>query len=156
MTNNDILRSLRYLLDISDARVVEIIGLADQEVSLQEVAAWLAREDEEGYHACSDRRLAGFLDGLVYAMRGRDESRPPFPLELPMSNNQVLKKLRVALELREDDILDILREADLPMTRAEVGALFRKKDHKNYRPCGDQVLRNFLCGLTARRRPTQG
>lgn len=73
-----------------------------------------------------------------------------------MSNNQVLKKLRVALELREDDILDILREADLPMTRAEVGALFRKKDHKNYRPCGDQVLRNFLRGLTARRRPTQG
>ncbi|WP_431482334.1 YehS family protein [Pseudomonas solani] len=155
MTNNDVLRSLRYLLDISDARVVEIIGLADQEVSRQEVASWLVRDDEEGYHSCSDKSLAGFLDGLVYTLRGKDESRPPLPLELPMSNNQILKKLRVAFELREDDILAILQEADLPMTRAEIGALFRKKDHKNYRACGDQILRNFLRGLTARRRPPQ-
>ncbi|EQM68213.1 MULTISPECIES: DUF1456 family protein [Pseudomonas] len=155
MTNNDVLRSLRYLLDISDARVVEIIGLADQEVSRQEVASWLVRDDEEGYHSCSDKRLAGFLDGLVYTLRGKDESRPPLPMELPMSNNQILKKLRVAFELREDDILAILQEADLPMTRAEIGALFRKKDHKNYRACGDQILRNFLRGLTARRRPPQ-
>ncbi len=84
--------------------------------------------------------------------RGRDESRPPLPVEKRLTNNIILKKLRVAFELRDDDLHEILRAADLPMTKAELNALFRSPGHKNYRACGDQLLRNFLRGLTQRQR----
>lgn len=64
----------------------------------------------------------------------------------------VLKKLRVVFELRDDDLQAILQAADLPMSKSELSALFRAPEHKHYRECGDQVLRNFLRGLTIRER----
>lgn len=79
MTNNDILRSLRYLLDISDARVVEIIGLADQEVSLQEVAAWLAREDEEATTPAATGAWPVFSTGWSTPCAARTRAARPSP-----------------------------------------------------------------------------
>ena len=152
MLNNDVLRSLRYTLKVSDAQMAEIAALGGCTVAEAEVRAWLSREDEDGYQECPDEAMARFLDGLIYFKRGKDESRPAPPLELPVSNNQILKKLRVAFELRDDDLHEILRAADLPMTKAELNALFRSPEHKNYRACGDQLLRNFLRGLTQRQR----
>lgn len=64
-----------------------------------------------------------------------------------MSNNDVMKKLRVALKLNDDDIVNILKLADFSITKSELGAIFRKEDHPNFKPCGDQILRNFLNGL---------
>jgi len=64
-----------------------------------------------------------------------------------MSNNDILKKLRVALKLRDDDIIHILSLMDFRITKTELGALFRREDHPNYKECGDQILRNFLNGL---------
>jgi len=64
-----------------------------------------------------------------------------------MTNNDILKKLRVALKLRNDDIIHILSLVDFPITASELGGLFRTEDHPNYRECGDQILRNFLNGL---------
>lgn len=64
-----------------------------------------------------------------------------------MSNNDVLKKLRVALKLRDDQIVEILALVDFRITKTELGAFFRAEDHPNYKACGDQVLRNFLNGL---------
>jgi hypothetical protein len=64
-----------------------------------------------------------------------------------MTNNDILKKLRVALQLRDDQIIDILKLVDFNVTKSELGAIFRKEDHPNYQPCGDQLLRNFLNGL---------
>lgn len=64
-----------------------------------------------------------------------------------MTNNDILKKLRVALQLRDEDILHILKLADFAVSKSELGAIFRKEDHPNYMPCGDQLLRNFLNGL---------
>ena len=64
-----------------------------------------------------------------------------------MTNNDILKKLRVALHLRNDEIIEILNLVDFKVTQSELGALFRKEDHPNYRECGDQLLRNFLNGL---------
>ena len=152
MLNNDVLRSLRYMLDISDQKVVEILALADFSASPDSVSACLAKEDDEAFTACPDELLGSFLDGLVIHLRGRDESRPARPLELPLPNNIVLKKLRVAFELKEQDLLDILSSVDLPVSKSELSALFRKVGQSNYRPCGDQLLRNFLKGLTLRLR----
>lgn len=150
MLNNDILRSLRYTLDINDAQLAEIIALAGKEVDLDSLTAMLKKEDEEGFSPCDDELMAYFLDGLVYFKRGKDDSRPAQPFELPISNNIVLKKLRVAFELKEDDMHEIMHSVDCPVTKPEMSALFRKFGHSNYRTCGDQFLRNFLKGLTLR------
>jgi uncharacterized protein YehS (DUF1456 family) len=69
-----------------------------------------------------------------------------------MTNNDILKKLRVALNLRDDDIIAILKLVDFNVTKSELGALFRREDHPNYKPCGDQLLRNFLNGLIVKMR----
>jgi len=150
MLNNDVLRSLRYTLKASDAQMAEIAALGGCTVDDAEVRAWLSREDEDGYKECPDEAMARFLDGLIYFKRGKDESRPAPPLELPVSNNQILKKLRVAFELRDEDLQAILHAADLQLSKSELGALFRKPGHSNYRACGDQLLRNFLKGLSLR------
>lgn len=150
MLNNDVLRSLRYTLDVNDAQMAEIIRLSGKEVELEALDALLKKEDEEGFVACDDELMAHFLDGLVYFKRGKDDSRPAQPFELPVTNNMVLKKLRVAFELKEDDMHAIMQSVDCPVSKPEMSALFRKFGHSNYRTCGDQFLRNFLKGLTLR------
>ncbi|KDO01639.1 DUF1456 family protein [Pseudomonas donghuensis] len=150
MIHNDVLRSLRYLLDVNDAKLTDIIKLTGFEVSTADIAAYLKKEDEEGFVRCPDEVIAYFLDGLVIFKRGKDDCRPPLPIELPVTNNIVMKKLRVAFELKEDDLHAILKAADFPVSKPELSALFRKVGHNNYRPCGDQLLRNFLKGLTLR------
>ncbi|MDN3237434.1 DUF1456 family protein [Pseudomonas sp. WAC2] len=150
MLNNDVLRSVRYMLDINDRKVADIFKLAGKTVSSDDITAFLKRDDETGFELCPDELMASFLDGLVFHLRGKDESRPAPPLELPVTNNLVMKKLRVAFELREEDILQILQSVDFTITKPELNAVFRKFGHSNYRTCGDQLLRNFLKGLTLR------
>ena len=152
MIANDVLRSIRYMLDLSDQRVVEITQLADPAFALDkaDVQAFLRREDDPEYADCSDAVLARFLDGLVVYCRGRDESLPPRPPEKRVTNNVVLKKLRVAFELKDVDMHAVFESAGWPVSKPELTALFRQPGHANYRPCGDQLLRNFLKGLTMR------
>ncbi len=72
-----------------------------------------------------------------------------------MTNNDIFKKLRVALKLRDDEIVDILALVDFKISKSELGAFFRKEEHPNYMECGDQVLRNFLNGLVIHLRGTK-
>ena len=152
MINNDVLRSIRYMLDLSDNMVVETIKLADPDfpIDKEDVQGFLKKEDDEGYVECSNAVLAHFLDGLIVHYRGRDESLPPRPVEKRVTNNVVLKKLRVAFELKDVDMHQCFEDAGFPVSKPELSALFRQPDHKNFRLCGDQLLRNFLKGLTLR------
>lgn len=155
MINNDILRSVRYMLDLSDPKLVEIIQLAraDFPIDKAEAQALTRKEGEPGFLECGDSTLAHFLDGLIVHLRGRDDSRPPRPVEKHMNNNVVLKKLRVAFELKDVDMHAIFESVGIELGKPELNALFRDRSHKNYRVCGDQLLRNFLRGLTQRVRP---
>ena len=148
VTLNDILRSLRYLLNVSDGALADIVRLAGGEASKADMAAFLKTEDEEGYRPCTDRVMATFLNGLVIYKRGKDPNRPPPPLEVPVTNNAVLKKLRVAFELKDSDITSLIEKSGLRVSKAELGAFFRRPDHRNYRDCGDQFLRNLLKAMT--------
>jgi uncharacterized protein YehS (DUF1456 family) len=152
MINNDVLRAIRYMLDLSDAKVAQLVHLADPavELSRDQVQAYLKKEGEPGYEECSNQVLVLFLDGLVVQRRGRDESQPPRPPEKRVTNNVVLKKLRVAFGLKDVDMHRILESAGMPVSKPELSALFRQSDHKNFKLCGDQLLRNFLKGLTMR------
>ena len=147
MTNNDVLRSVRHMLDISDSKIMEIMKLGGGQSTLLEVIAYLRSEDQEEYQECPHNLMDRFLNGLIYFKRGRDESRPPPSPELP-TNNVVLKKLRVAFSLKDDDVVTILKSVGFTISKAEVGALCRRPDQRNFRVCGDQVLRLFLKGLT--------
>jgi len=115
-----------------------------------DVQAFLRKEDDPDYAECSNTVLAHFLDGLIIYCRGRDESLPPRPVEKRITNNVVLKKLRVAFALKDVDMHDIFESAGFPISKPELSALFRQPGHNNYRVCGDQLLRNFLKGLTLR------
>ena len=154
MINNDVLRSIRYALDMSDPKIVEIIKLAGHEVDRSTITDLLKKEDEEGYVECSDNIMEAFLDGLITYKRGKSDTKPDQDKKpnTPLYNNDILKKLRIAFELKEEDLHEIMKLADFSISKPELSALFRKEGHKNYRKCGDQVLRNFLKGLTIRLR----
>lgn len=150
MTNNDVLRSIRKILNVNSATFVEILALDGLEISRNEVNNFLQNEEHPDYVLCPDGIMASFLDGLIFHLRGKDESRPPMPKELPITNNLVMKKLRVAFQLREEDMLEIFKSVDFRFSKPELSAVLRKKGHDNYREAGDQVLRNFLKGLALR------
>lgn len=155
MNNNDVLRSLRYVLNINDEQFTAIFILGGANVQVAEVSAMLKFDSDEGFLVCDDATIAAALDGVVVHKRGKDESRSPPPVESPITNNTVLKKLRVAFELKEDDMHDILQSVNCSISKPEMSALFRKPGHKNYRECGDQILRNFLKGLALRTTPVK-
>lgn len=156
MTNNDLLIRIRYALNIPDPKVLELFALAGHEMERPELEAYFRREEEAGFVLCPDSVLARFLDGLIASRRGmregQDGPRPGSGSRVRLTNNDVLKGLRIALELKDEDIVAVMALAGVEVTKSEIGALFRKPDHHNFRPCGDQFLRNFLTGLTARNR----
>ena len=148
MTNNDTLRRLRYALNIDDTGVAAIIALTGRATTTDEVESWLKREDEGGYSELSHEILCRFLDGLIIDRRGPHPSGSiPEPLEF-LPNNEILKKLRIALNLKEEDVLAVFRKVGFVVTRAELGSFFRKEGHRNYRKCPEQVLRKFIHGLS--------
>jgi len=155
MTNNDILRSVRFMLNLSDAKVVEIFALTDCEVALSDVQAWLKKEDDAAFKPLPDVLMGYFLNGLIFFRRGKSEEMPAPSIERRMNNNIFMKKLRIAFDLKTTDIPAVLAKANFTVSQAEIGAIFRKPEHKNYRECGDQIMRNFLKGLTLTLRPTQ-
>lgn len=149
MTNNDILRSLRYVLNVRDAKLVEILALAHHRVALADIVDYLKDEEEEGFRPCPDEVLGAFLNGLILYERGNDPKHPLQPFQGRITNNLVLKKLRVAFEFKDTDLIELIeRSGTLKVSKAELGAFFRSPDHRNYRPCGDQYLRNLLKALS--------
>ena len=146
VTNNDILRRLRYTFDFTDSKMINLFGLGDLEVTRGQVSDWLKKEENPGYKNCTDTQLAIFLNGLINDKRGKKEGPQPKP-EKRISNNIIFRKLKIALDLKADDVLQIMALANLQISKHELSAFFRKSDHKHYRDCKDQILRNFLKGV---------
>ena len=151
MTNNDVLRRLRYTFDLSDEQMIQLFNLGEHQVSRAEVSSWLKKEEQEDFAPLSHRLLNAFLDGLIIECRGPSD-RPLQKVDR-LSNNEILRKLRIALELREEKMLEVMQLGGMPLSRPELSALFRKPSHKHYRHCQDQLLRNFLRGLQEAYRP---
>lgn len=154
MTNNDILRRFRYALDISNPKMLEIFRTAGQELDQAILLALLKKEGEEGFLDCSNSLLEDFFDGFIIIRRGKQEGVLPKAAAAgkERTNNIILRKIRIALEMKDDDMLAVMGLAGVSITKSELGALFRNKGHKNYKECGDQFLRSFLNGLTHRYR----
>ena len=146
MTYNDILRRIRYTFDFEDAKMIELFGLGGREVSRSEVSNWLKKEEEDTFEACNDADLAIFLNGLIINNRGRKEGAAP-RVESKLTNNIIFTKLKIALNLKAEEVLDVLKLANFRLSKHELSAFFRKPGHKHFRSCRDQVLRNFLKGM---------
>lgn len=153
MTNNDILRRIRYIFDFGDAKMIEIFGSADYEVTREQVSNWMKRDDDPDYHSLDDPQLSIFLNGLINDKRGKKEGPQPEP-DKRLTNNLIFMKLKIALNLKAEDVLELLDSAKMPLSKHELSAFFRKPGHKHYRTCLDQVLRNFLKGLQIKYRDT--
>lgn len=154
MTNNDILRQIRYTFDFSDDQMIELFGKADYAVQRADVCDWLKKEADPALVEISDKELAIFLNGFIIAKRGRREGPLPKP-ETSLSNNVILRKIKIALDLKSDDILDIFALVNKKIGKHELSAFFRHPDNKSYRECMDQYLRNFLHGLQVKYKPKQ-
>jgi len=152
VTNNDILRRLRYTFDINDTKMIAIFGLADLKVSREQISSWLKKDDDDAYKGCSDVEMATFLNGFITKKRGEKEGDKPAP-EQVINNNIVFRKIKIALNMKSEEVLEIMSLAGLQMSKHELSAFFRKVGHKHYRECKDQIMRNFLQGLQIKYRP---
>ncbi len=149
MINNDVLRRVRYALDFNDDTMLEIFALGDLVLCRDELLSYLKKDDQEGFVSLNNQKMDDFLSGLITYKRGKLEEKPGQEKRptLSLTNNSMLKKLRIALNFKEEDMLNTLKLADFQISKGELSAFFRQKDHKNYRECGDQIIRNFLQGL---------
>ncbi len=150
MNNNDVLRRVRYVFDFSDSKMMDLFTLgnpnSEQAISRAEISDWLKKEDDPAYKVCTDTMLATFLNGLIVEKRGVRDG-PALVPEKRITNNSVFNKLKIALNFKAEDVLEVLNSTGHNLSKHELSAFFRKPTHKHYRECKDQILRNFLKGL---------
>lgn len=154
MTNNDVLRRIRYTFDFDDTKMIALFALADHQVSRQEISDWLKKDDDPSYQECSDINMAIFLNGLINDKRGKKPG-PQVEPEQSLTNNIIFRKLKIALNLTNEDVMAILESVDFRLSKHELSAFFRKPAHKNYRLCKNQILRNFLSGMQLKYRKNE-
>ncbi len=152
MTNNDIIRRIRYTFDFNNRKMLEIFALAGYEAKPSQIIAWLQKDGDPDLVELNDNELAYFLNGFINEKRGKKEGEQPVP-ETTLNNNVIFRKLKIALNLKDTDILEILKLADMRISPHELSAFFRKPEQKQYRICHDQFLRNFLHGMQLKYRP---
>lgn len=131
--------------------MVAVFAAAEQTVTREEVSAWLKKDDDPAFEECADEMFAAFLNGLINQRRGKRDGPQPLP-EKRLNNNLVFRKLKIAFNLQADDILKMLVDEGRDISKHELSAFFRRPDHKHYRDCKDQVLRNFLAALQVKYR----
>ena len=155
MIHNDVLRRLRFALTLNDGSTIDIFRLVDYKMEEEYLHRIMKKEEEPGFIRCRDKIISLFLDGLIIKKRGKQEGVEPKILsgDERLSNNEVLRKIRIAMSYRDDDMIEILKYANFRISKGELSALFRKTDHRSYKDCGDQLLRNFLQGMVKKYRP---
>jgi uncharacterized protein YehS (DUF1456 family) len=146
LTNNDILRRLRYTFELSDDKMIKIFALADKEVTRAQISEWLKKDDDPDYKPIYDIDLAIFLNGFISLKRGKKEGEQPKP-EKKLNNNIVFRKLKIALGFKDEDIVEALELVNFRISKHELSAFFRNPSQNQYRPCKDQILRNFIHGI---------
>jgi uncharacterized protein YehS (DUF1456 family) len=144
--NNNILRRLRYTFDLNDTAVMALFSTEAEQVTREQVCAWLKNDEDPDFVKLDDASMARFLDAFIVLRRGPRDG-PPRPTELRLTNNIVLRKLKIALNLHEADMLRLMEVGGLPISKPELSALFRRAGHKHQRHCQDQFLRKFLVGV---------
>ena len=154
MDNNDVFRRLRYLLAYNDTKMAEVFALAGETVQQGPIVGWLKKEDDKSMVKMPDVMLASFLNGLINQKRGKKDGPQPEP-EQQINNNIIFRKLRIAYDLKTEDVIALFKLVGKEISPHELSAFFRKPTSNKYRECNDQYLRYFLNGLEARFRTSK-
>ena len=152
MTNNEILRRIQHALNLKNAQIIKAIEQADMTVTHEQVINWLKADNDKSCSKMKDKELAVFLNGFINLKRGKKEGAQPKP-EVALTNNMIFMKLRIALNMKAEDVLDVLEVVGISLSKYEIGAYFRKPENKNYKVCEDQLLCDFLNGVQFTNRP---
>lgn len=147
MNNNEALRNIRDILKADEKALAEIYALSDVKVTPAEVATWLKNSDESGFVELSDQNFATFLNALIYFKRGKEGDDSVRPLDLPISNNIILKKIRIAFKLEDKDLVTLSKKSNSTISPKEWNYYFRSQGHKNYKECPDSFLLSIFQGL---------
>lgn len=173
MNNNDILIRLRYALDIKDVEMIEIFKLGGVSITKDDLQRMLlnkknsrksdSKDDEfiadENMKKCNNYMLDSFLNGFIILKRGKQESNSNVTEnkvqsfnEKSIMNNVMLKKVKIALSLTSEEVIEILNIAGINISKGELSAVLRREGQRNYRECGDRYARYFLKGLAMKYR----
>ncbi len=146
MSNNEILKRLQSILGLNEKSMLEIFTFVDFDINANRLNGYLKDKDDKDFLDCGANALGHFLDGLIIYKRGWSDKKSDEDIRL--NNNIILKKLRIAFELKETDLYEIFESVGIEISKNELSSLFRKEEHKNFRLCPDSILELFLDGLT--------
>jgi uncharacterized protein YehS (DUF1456 family) len=152
VTNNEILRRIQHALNLKNAQIIKAIEQADVTVAHDKVINWLKDDNDKSCATMKDKELAVFLNGFINLKRGKKEGEQTKP-EVALTNNMIFMKLRIALNMKAEDVLNALEVVGVSLSKYEIGAYFRKPENKNYKVCEDQLLCDYLNGVQFTNRP---
>lgn len=147
MKPGQILYKIRNALRLDIETILKIYALEKYPMKEKHLKAILKKPSAKGHENADYEELGVFLDGLIRLQRGAPKNTPNEDAEIELDNNLVIKKLRIALELKDMDIETIFELGERPMSRSKLRDLFRAPDHPKYLSCSDAVLNDFLLGL---------
>ena len=147
MKTNDILYKIQKALSLTQEEMIEAYKLADYKMAATHLDSLLKRRQDEDSKLCSYEELGIFLDGFVILKRGPSPKKENNDEIVELTNNLILKKLRIALELKEAETEIIFSLGEAELSKQQLASLFRKEGHKNFKECSDELLMAFLDGL---------
>jgi len=147
LKTNDILYKIQKALNLTQEEMLEAYKLAEYTMDATHLDSLLKRRQEEGSKLCSYEELGVFLDGFVILKRGPSPKKANDDEVVELTNNLILKKLRIAMELKEAETEIIFSLGEAELSKQQLASLFRKEGHKNFKECSDELLMAFLDGL---------
>ena len=147
ISTNEILYRIQKALNLTTEEMLEAYKLVDYKMEASHLESLLKRSLDDGFSVASYEELGLFLDGLVTFKRGPSPKKANDDEAVELTNNLILKKLRIALELKEAETEIIFGLADIELSKQQLASLFRKEGHKNFKECSDELLMAFLDGL---------
>ena len=147
MQINDILFKIKTALSLDDEMIIKAYSLVEHDMKKDRLTNILKKHQDKGYEEATYEELGLFLDGLVLLKRGVSSTPKDENEIVELTNNLILKKLRVALELKEAELVILFALAEVSITKRQIGSLFRKEGGKNFKSCSDELLLSFLEGL---------
>lgn len=146
MESNYVFYKLRKIFKWNEEEIGAHFKRVEYIISPLDLFAWMKQEQYDGFKVMPDEALSALLNGFIVKRRGIKDGVLPVP-EKTLNNNLILRKLKIALSFKDEDIIETLKQADIRIGKSELSAFFRDPKHSHYRACGDQFLRNFLRGL---------